>query len=163
MMRVLLVALALGMLGLVLLGIRLGWRNRLTRRTELPPLPDVPAALGEATSTVPGRYLGTAFAWSWDDRLVHGGLGAVTIADASLYPSGLLLDRRRSTPLFVPAASYVEAWLGSGLGERVEDDIDDVLIVRWRLGSVEVDTGFRADDTTTYPTWLQIINGKVTA
>jgi hypothetical protein len=161
MTKALLVALALGMLGLVLLGIRRGWRNRLTRRSALPPLPEVPAEPGLPQLTGVGRYLGTAFAWSWDDRLVHGGLGSVCIADVSLYASGLLFARRGSTPLFVPATSYVEAWLGVGLGERAEDDDDDVLIVRWRLGSVEVDTGFRAIDKSSYPHWVRMINGKV--
>jgi hypothetical protein len=38
-----------------------------------------------------------------------------------------------------------------------------LLVLRWRLGPVEMDTGFRADDKTTYPAWVQAINGKVHA
>lgn len=162
MIRVLLVVLCLGMLGLVLLGMRRGWQNRLTRQRHLDPLPAVPTDLGDSMLTTHGLYVGTTFAMKWQERVVHGGLGARADADASLYPVGLLLERQGEEPIFVPASTWIEAWLAPALAGKVMGE-GGLLVLRWRLGAVELDTGFRADDKSTYPDWVRTINGKVTA
>ena len=47
MTRLWLVLLCLALLALVLLGMRVGWRNRMRSQVALPPLPDVPHSLGD--------------------------------------------------------------------------------------------------------------------
>jgi hypothetical protein len=36
-----------------------------------------------------------------------------------------------------------------------------LLVLRWRLGEHEVDTGFRADDKSVYPSWVRTLTGSV--
>jgi hypothetical protein len=162
MTRLLLVLLCVLVLALALLGMRAGWRNRLARQSDLPALPAVPDELGDALLTVRGLYIGTTFAASWQDRVAHGGLGARADTVASLHPTGLLLDRQGSTPVFIPAATFIEARLAPGLAGKVMGE-GGLLVLRWRLGDAELDTGFRADDKTMYPAWVKTINRKVSA
>lgn len=163
MIRALLVAACVVLLLLALLGLRRGWRSRLARQAYLPPLPAVPPALGVAELQASGLYVGTAFATSWQDRVLHGGLGARADAEAALYPGGLLLDRQGADPVFVPRTAWVHARLAPGLAGKVMGE-GGLLVLRWRLGDAELDTAFRADDKTTYPQWVRAINdGKVAA
>jgi hypothetical protein len=162
MIRLILVLLFAVLIVLALLGMRRGWRNRLRRQTDLPALAVVPADLGEPQLTSTGLYVGTTFAASWQDRVLHGGLGERAAAVASLHAAGLLVARQGSDAIFVPRAAWVEARLAPGLAGKVMGD-GGLLVLRWRLGSTLVDTGFRADDKTTYPAWVRTINGKVLA
>jgi hypothetical protein len=160
--RALLVLLCVALLVLALLGMRRGWRNRLARQAHLPELAAVPADRGPAGLTATGLYVGSTFAGSWQDRVVHGGLGVRADATATLHPTGLLVDRQGAAPIFVPRSGWVAARLAPGLAGKVMGD-GGLLVLRWRLGDAEIDTGFRADDKTTYPEWVHEINSKVTA
>ena len=160
MTRALLVILCVLLLALALLGMRRGWRSRLAQQADLPALPAVPDDLGAVLLTASGLYVGTTFAASWQDRVAHGGLGARADTTASLHPSGLLLERQGSESVFIPAATFIEARLAPGLAGKVMGE-GGLLVLRWRLGAAELDTGFRADDKTTYPAWVNAINGKV--
>jgi hypothetical protein len=163
MTRVWLVVICLVLLALALLGMRLGWRNRAARQSDLPGLPAAPSDLG-APSLAPldGLYVGTAFTSSWQDRVVHGGLGQRATATATLYPAGMRIDRVGSDPVFVPTASIIGARLAPGLAGRVVG-AGGLLIITWHLGEAELDTGLRADDKTAYPDWVRTINAKVEA
>jgi hypothetical protein len=143
-------------------GMRRGWRNRLARQAGLPPLPAAPADgdVGPVLLASPGLYVGSTFAGSWQDRVLHGGLGIRAAATATLHESGLLITRDGADAVFVPEASWVQARLAPGLAGKVVGE-GGLLVVRWRLGEALVDTGFRADDKTRYPEWVDAINGKV--
>ncbi len=162
MMRLLLVALCAALVVLAVAGLRVGWRNRLARQADLPALPAVPADLDAPELTGTGLYVGSTFAASWQDRVLHGGLGERADAVASLHDAGLLIERQGSAPVFVPRSAWVEARLAPGLAGKVVGD-GGLLVVRWRLGPAQLDTGFRADDKTAYPDWVKTINGRVNA
>jgi hypothetical protein len=162
MIRFLLVALCVAVLALALFGMRRGWRNRLARQASLPELADRPVELGPAVFISTGLYVGTTFAASWQDRVLHAGLGQRADAVASLHPSGLLIERQGSSAVFVPRADWVAARLAPGLAGKVVGE-GGLLVLRWRLGETVLDTGFRADDKTTYPQWVSEINGKAAA
>ncbi|MCW2494909.1 transporter [Jatrophihabitans sp.] len=161
MTRAVLVVLCLVLLGLALLGMRRGWRNRMARQSVLAPLPGVPAELGEELLRAEGLYVGTSFASSWQDRVVHDGLGLRAAAAAALYPAGLLVERDGAEPIFVPSSTWIAARLAPGLTGKVMGD-GGLLVLRWRLGEAELDTAFRADDKTTYPALVAAINERVT-
>jgi hypothetical protein len=158
--RTLLVVACVVFVVLALLGMRLGWRNRERRQSSLPALPAVPADLANPLLHSSGVYVGTTFATSWQDRVVAAGLGRRAAAEAVLYPSGLLLDRAADDPVFLPADDWVEARLAPGVAGKVTG-AGGLLVVRWRLGENELDTGFRADDKTSYPAWVRAINERV--
>ncbi|MDT4913095.1 MAG: hypothetical protein QOC66_2223 [Pseudonocardiales bacterium] len=162
MTRVVLVLLCAALVALALAGMRRGWHNRLRGQGALPPLAVVPAELGEPRLSSTGVYVGTTFAVSWQDRVLHATLGERADAVASLYAAGLVIDRQGSNEIFVPRTDWVEARLAPALAGKVMGE-GGLLVLRWRLGTTQVDTGFRADDKTTYPAWVRAINGKVLA
>jgi hypothetical protein len=142
---------------LALVGMWLGWRSRAKRQSFLPALPGLPDDLGAPTMTSTGLYVGTTFAGSWQDRVVHDGLGARAYGSATLYPAGLLIERDGAEPVFVPRADLLGVRLAPGLAGKVMGD-GGLLVARWRLGESELDTGFRADDKSTYPDWIRSLS-----
>jgi hypothetical protein len=162
MTRLLLVLVCVGVLLLLLAGMRWGWRNRAKRQAYLPALPGVPAELGAASLSASGLYVGTTFATSWQDRVVHQGLGVRAEASATLYPAGLLIERDGAEPVFVPKEALVGVRLAPGLAGKVMGD-GGLLVARWRLGDAELDTGFRADDKSTYPDWIRALRREINA
>jgi hypothetical protein len=163
MTRVWLVLICLALVVLAVAGMWFGWRSRARRQAGLPPLPAVPQDTGAAVlPPAEGVYVGTTFAQHWQDRVVHGGLGPRSAASMTLSDKGILLDRDGAQPLFVPAADVVGARLAPGLAGKVVGS-GGLLVLTWRLGDTELDTGFRADDKTSYPDWVRTINNAVGA
>jgi carbamoyl-phosphate synthase small subunit len=157
MTRALLVAaLALAFLGCVAL-MRRGWRRRAAGDAGLPALPEPPESLGaDLVPPLTGLYLGTTRAGDWLDRVAAQGLGARANARLRLVPEGLVVVREGSADGFVPRADLLRAevtdaqagkWVGDG----------GVLLLTWRLGGVELDSGFRADDHATHDVWARAI------
>jgi hypothetical protein len=158
MTRFVLVLLCLAMVLLAVAGMRRGWRARARRQAHLPAPPTVPVDLGaEVLPAVTGLYVGTAFATSWQDRVVHAGLGARAAATLRLYASGVVVDRVGEQPIFIPSAGISGARLAPGLAGRVVG-VGGLLVVTWRLGDALLDTGFRADDKTAYPAWVRALS-----
>lgn len=160
MTRVLLTAAVVAFYVLGVAGMWWGWRNRRRRQAHYLPSPPVPPP-GEVArrSLVPdarGMYLGTTTAGDWQDRIVIGGLGARATATMRLTVAGLLMDRVGAEPLWIPAESLVDAWTDRACAGRVLG-ADDVLMVRWRLGDRELDSGFRGADRDGYPEWLSAL------
>ena len=162
MTRAILVVVCIVILLLTLLAMRTGWRNRMARQSVLPPLPARPADLGAEVLRADGLYVGTTYSSSWQDRVIHAGLGERAAATAALSAAGLMLDRDGAPAIFVPRTAFVEARLAAGLAGKVMGE-GGLLVLRWRIGEAELDTAFRADDKTTYPAWVAAINAKVSA
>lgn len=143
---------------LCVLGMRRGWVNRCRRQSDLAPLPDVPSDLGAVVlGPLSGLYVGSTSAGRWQDRVVARGLGIRADATATLAANGLLIERAGCDALFVPAGDIVKAGVGAGLAGKVLGP-GGLLIVRWRLGGAELDTGFRADDKSVYADWVNAID-----
>lgn len=163
MIRLLLVIGCVVLLALALVGMRRGWQNRMRTQAALPEPPAVPTALGAPVlAPLSGLYAGTAFGQSWQDRVVHGGLGLRAEATATLHPEGLLIDRVGAAPVFVPTAAITGARLAPGLAGKVVG-AGGLLVISWTLGEAAVDTGLRADDKASYPDWVRAINERVAA
>ncbi len=161
MTRALLVLTCVVFVLLLLAGMWLGWRNRARRQAGLPDLPAVPAELGaQRLPPATGLYVGTTFATSWQDRVVHAGLGRRAEATLALYDSGAVIDRSGATPVFVPADDLLDARLAPALAGKVMG-AGGLLVLRWRLGDNELDTGFRADDKSVYPSWVRTLARSV--
>lgn len=132
---------------LLLLGLmRLGWRRRDARQTDLPALPPVPAGLGEPESAVPGIYVSSTTAGDWLDRIVAHGLGVKSEARVAVHPGGPVpgvgVLRQGAPSFFVPAAELTGVRLERGMaGKFVERN--GLVVITWRLGDRLLDTGFR--------------------
>jgi hypothetical protein len=133
-----------------------GWRRRAQQQEEaLGDLPDVPDTVGEAMVTTRGLYVGCTMAPAWNDRITAGDLGYRSKAVLNRYPEGILLERIRAKPIWIPQESVTAIRMERGIAGKVVARIG-VLAIRWRLPSgVEIDTGFRADHRDNYGAWLQ--------
>ncbi|MFM9432083.1 hypothetical protein [Arthrobacter sp. MP_2.3] len=149
--------LVLVLVGVALLLIWFGWRNRLRRQADVDPLPEVPAELGAALAVADGQYVATTTAGDWLDRIAVHNLGLRTNAELSIHPQGVLFDRSGAGPVFIPAARLTGVRRESGMaGKFVEKD--GLLVISWMLGTRELDSGFRtrhASDNTPLLTTLQ--------
>lgn len=122
--------------------IAIGWRGRLKRQSGLGQLPEVPETLSPAGIVAEGQYVATTTAGDWLDRVAVHGLGFRGNAEMSVHPEGVLFDRKGTAPLFVPAAAVTDCGSAAGMaGKFVEKD--GLVVLSWRLGEHEFDTGFR--------------------
>lgn len=158
MVRFLLVVVVILFFVLCAAAMRWGWRNRVRRQSHLPAFPVAPAELtDEPLAETTGVYVGTTTADDWQDRIAVGDAWQRAATSLRLSPAGLLFDRVGASPVWIPAADLVGArtergWAGKAMG------IDGVLVVRWRLGEHQLDTGIRGDEMNTYRAWIDKIN-----
>jgi hypothetical protein len=134
----------------------LGWRRRARRQDELiGNLPDVPDQVGGATATIRGVYVGSTFAPKWNDRITAGDLGYRSKAVLTRYPEGIMLERIRAKPIWIPQESIAAVRAERGIAGKIAAR-NGILTIRWRLPSgVEIDTGFRAANRGAYGDWLE--------
>ena len=133
-----------------------GWRRRAARQQEvIGDLPDMPDEVGAATTTSRGLYCGCTMAPEWNERITAGDLGYRSKAVLTRYPEGILLERIRASPIWIPQESITAIRMERGIAGKVVARIG-ILAIRWRLPSgVEIDTGFRASHRGEYPGWVQ--------
>jgi len=142
---------------------RSGWRHRADRQAQLPTPSLLPGVIGtELAPAVVGVYVGTTFATSWQDRVAAHGLGLRANASSSLSETGVLIEREGTDPIFIPSESIIDARLAAGLAGKVVG-AGGLLVIRWRLGDAELDSGLRGDDKSIYPIWVRTINARVKA
>jgi len=134
------------------------WRRRAQQQQELiGSLPDVPDPdeVGAAAITLRGIYVGSTLAPAWNDRITAGDLGYRSKAVLTRHPEGILLQRVRANPIWIPQQSITAVRTERGIAGKVAAR-NGILAIRWRLPSgLEIDTGFRANDRGEYDGWLQ--------
>ena len=132
-----------------------GWSRRSQLQAELiGALPPMPEWTGSASITTRGVYVGCAMAPVWSERITAGDLGYRSKAVLTRYPEGILLERIRAQPIWIPQDSITAIRMERGIAGKVVARIG-VLAIRWRLPSdVEIDTGFRANHREEYANWL---------
>jgi hypothetical protein len=132
------------------------WHRRARQQAELiGALPDVPAQVSSATITTRGVYVGCTMAPAWSERITAGDLGYRSKAVLTHYPEGILLERIRAKPIWIPQDSIIAVRMERGIAGKVVARIG-ILAIRWRLPSgAEIDTGFRADHRNEYDRWLE--------
>ncbi|MGA5564143.1 hypothetical protein ACPCUV_23660 [Streptomyces platensis] len=136
---------------------RQGWKWRGTLQGDLPELPATPDDPGEPELTLSGRYHGSTTAGQWLDRIVARGLGTRSRVELTLTDQGLDVVRPGAEDFFVPAAALRGARLDKGIAGKVLPE-GGLLIVTWRHGDKEIDSGFRSDRATEHPAWVEAID-----
>jgi hypothetical protein len=131
------------------------WQRRAQRQEELiGNLPDMPDEVGTATTALRGIYVGSTLSPAWNDRITVGDLGYRNKAVLMRYPEGILLERVRANPIWIPQESITAVRTERGVAGKVAAR-NGILAIRWRLPSgVEIDTGFRANNRAEYGGWL---------
>lgn len=144
-LRILLVLAVIGVIALVLLGMRAGWRRRAGRQADIAePLLPPEVMLNRTAGPVSGVFLGSTGHGDWLDRIVVHDLGVRSRAIAEVGPDGIALRREGARDVFIPAAAVRGAGMARGIAGKAYER-DGVLVVTWDLGGRLVDTGFRAD------------------
>ncbi|TQF66404.1 transporter [Rhodococcus spelaei] len=136
-----------------------GWKGRARRQQgAVGELPSVPTELGkQLIEPSSGLYVGSTLAPSWQDRIAVGDIGFRATGDLSRYERGVLLERDGASAIWIPQESIRAIRTERGLAGKVMSK-DGVLVIRWELPTgTEIDTGFRGDDKSVYPMW---VNGE---
>ena len=133
---------------LILLGLLLlaamwwGWRRRVARTgADLAPGADT-LGDGDARLSVPGVYVSTTSAADWLDRIAADGLGARSPVRAEVRTSGLALLRTGAPDVLIPSSDLAGARRERGIAGKVTG-AGGLVVVRWRRGDREFDTGIR--------------------
>lgn len=155
MIRTLLALVVLAALALTLLVAFWMYQGRLRRPASRPGLPPA-AGLGRPRLTLSGVCVGTT-------DPAHGPvaeLGGRGVGTLTLYETGLLVDRAGERPLWIPRAAVLHARTADTSSGTVIGG-DNLLVVRWRSGGHEYDTGFRGEDRDSYDMWLTALGREV--
>jgi len=128
------------------------WHRRSQQQAELiGALPDIPDNVGAATITTRGHYCGSMMAPGWNERIAAGDLGYRSKGALTRYAGGIMVERARAQPIWIPRDSIKGIRMERRMTGRV-----GILAIRWRLPSgVEIDTGFRANHRGDYDGWLE--------
>ncbi|OBF07617.1 transporter [Mycobacterium sp. ACS4054] len=132
------------------------WRRRSERQDELVgDLPDIPDQVGAALITTRGHYCGSMLAPGWHERIAAGDLGFRSKGVLTRYAGGIMVERVRAQPIWIPKDSITGIRMERSMGGRAVARIG-ILAIRWRLPSgAEIDTGFRANHRDDYDPWLK--------
>jgi hypothetical protein len=145
---------------LCLWGMYLGWRRKSRSQSVLvPPFPEIPASLGEPLLESTGVYLSTTTAGNWQDRIVTRGAGLRSNAAWTLYEGGVAVERGGAPDFWIPRDAVTGVRRDNKIAGKVMGT-DALLILTWRLGDVELDTGFRGDELDDYPKWTEQLKIK---
>lgn len=128
------------------------WQRRSQQQAELiGALPEIPDHVGAATISTRGHYCGSMMAPGWHERIAAGDLGFRSKAVLTRYAGGIMVERLRAQPIWIPRDSITEIRMERRMTGRI-----GILAIRWRLPSgVEIDTGFRANSRADYDDWLE--------
>ena len=128
------------------------WQRRSHQQAELVgALPEIPDQVGAATITTRGHYCGSMMAPGRSERIAAGDLGFRGRAALTRYAEGIMVERVRAQPIWIPQDSITGIRMERRMTGRV-----GILAIRWRLPSgVEIDTGFRANNRNEYDGWLK--------
>jgi len=138
--RMALTAVVVAVTALAVWGMWRSWRRRAAVDLPLSPVP---------TGYVPdlevgGRYVGTAPAADWMQRVVASGLGAPGNATADVAEQGVRLERIGEPTVFIAADQISDVTLGRGVAGQVAEK-DGLVLWYWTVGDTDLQSGFRPD------------------
>jgi hypothetical protein len=138
------VALLVVLVLVVWLAMLAGWRRRGARQAlDLPPPPSAPPEPGAPlTPDADGVYVSTTTAGNWLDRVTAHGLGTRSAATMAVTGAGVSWLREGAPDVFAAADALVGARRADGIAGKVMPP-GGIVVVTWRLGGTELDTGFR--------------------
>ena len=154
-LRILLVLVVVAVIGLVLLGMRRGWKRRARSQGEIPAPPE-PGGEPGGDGVVSGVFVGSTSHGDWLDRIVVHDLGVRSRVVIQVRSDGVALWRHGARDVFIPAESLRGADLARGLAGKAYER-DGVLVVTWELGGRLIDTGLRADASADQSVLLESI------
>ncbi len=148
---------------LAMFGLYAGWRHRAAGQSDLAELPPTPADLSpDLVEPVTGMYVSTTTAGNWQDRIVAQGLGRRANGAIRLSAEGVCIERDGESDIFVPVGDLRAVTTAPGIAGKVMGMANGVLIVRWSLGGVSVDSGFRSNDSAAQDDFIDAAQALIT-
>ncbi|MDS0138578.1 MULTISPECIES: PH-like domain-containing protein [unclassified Amycolatopsis] len=145
---------------LCLWGMYVGWRRKSrSQSAQVPPFPAIPGEAGDVLLESTGVYLSTTIAGEWQNRIVTRGAGLRTGAVWRLHSAGIAVERGGAPDFWIPRDAVTGVRRDTKIAGKVMGT-DALLVITWRLGDVELDTGFRGDDLDDYPQWIEQLKIK---
>ena len=138
----------LAVVALVFMGMRVGWVHRRQRTSDqIPALPTPPADLGQVRlGPVDAVYVSTTTAGDWLDRIVAQDLGVRSPASVTVHDTGVRIERRGATDVFIPTAALADSSTAPGMAGKFVGK-DGLVVLTWAPtttpGAPQLDTGLR--------------------
>lgn len=157
-LRLLLVGIMFAALAGVFYLMKRRW-HRLKRDSEATMEPLITHIPGNfvAEIIIDGLFIGTSPQGDWIRRVMAQGLGVRSRAQLQWGSVGIYIERIGETSFFIPRAHILDAQFGRGVAGTVRAK-DSVLVLRWMLGDVVLDSGFRADTSGGHLQLTEIIS-----
>jgi hypothetical protein len=134
--------------------IRNAWRNKEFQQQEIPAPVSVPEKFVASEKFV-GRYLASSFANDWLKRIVVHGLGSPSRAVVSVSEQGIAINFNDVREIFIPQSEILEVRADRAIAGRAFEK-NGIAVIVWKLGSVEIASGFRADSTEAHARFLEL-------
>jgi hypothetical protein len=131
---------------LALSGALWGWRRRGKKYEPWATLLRFDVPTSESLGVLDALYVGTTETGSPLERVALGPLKYRARATIVLHPEGLVLTSRGSAPLLLPGPKGLSAGVATWTIDRVVEP-DGLLMVRWLLGTHQVESYFRLVDS----------------
>lgn len=130
-----------GLIAAIYLLMRRGWLRQLASQSTLVE----PPAVGTSEPRFKGIYASTTFAGQPLKRVVAHGLGVRSEVHVGISASGIDLFRPAAHSFSIPFSSLIGVSRSSAIAGKVVGD-NGLVLLTWRLGEVEVDTGLLVRD-----------------
>ena len=156
--RIALTLLVIAVMVAVFVAMRRGWVARGRRQAHIPAPATRVGDQGSALLQLPGRFIGTSTHGDWLDRVVVHDLGVPSRATLLVHPQGVHFRREGARDVAIPVEDIVEVKLSDAVGADV---VDHAIVITWALGSVTLDTGFRASTAEGHAVGISAITSVV--
>lgn len=123
------------------------WRGWVKRARRFEHQPALDRGVVNGAHLAQGRYLGSAVAGKWLDRITAVGLGVPSPCELILSDRALSFSRTGDDSFTIARTEIVSVRTDRGLLGEVYGT-DGIVVVTWNWGDVQVDSGFRADPVT---------------
>jgi hypothetical protein len=120
-----------------------GWRARVRAQSDLPAPAEPPEEAGGDGQPVEGVWVSTTYAGQPFQRVVAHGLGARSPVRAEVGADGVALRRRGARSVLVPPEELLGVRRQRGMVGKFVVEEEGLVVMTWRLGAVELDTGIR--------------------
>ncbi|SJM53825.1 hypothetical protein [Gulosibacter sp. 10] len=134
----------LAFLGLIVLGMWLGWRRRVRKQSAIPAPPALPAGLGAPRLAVDdAHYVATSYTGTALERIAVRPFGYRGRAVVEVHPQGVAIGIAAEDPFFIPRERItLVARTQATIDRAVEPD--GLIAVQWQLGpELSVETFLR--------------------
>ena len=135
---------ALGVFGIFVIIASVTWRRRISAQQLVLA---VPVALESSSGGNSCLYVATTFSDRPLERVIAHGLAHRGHARLAITRYGLEVSRTGELSFLIPIADLLELTLGSAVIDRAVEK-QGLVVIKWRLGAVELQTHFRFVDST---------------